>query len=327
MWPVLHQNPCSQPNAMESNMRSSFPERECSKRYLTPVMTTQLKIRSSFGRLTKDAEFLKGGPEPVFPDSFRVKSPDDSAIQDFQILQTPVRHNYCVHSCLPKRTGHVQNCTRGKWPEDKSVITEKAIDQSPNGSFLFVIADDAEKVIFILRNHGLDVQDIRKSEAPGILVVLFKTHKVARRAFITQREIGFRMVPHIYSKKNWFKNPSPKFHVLFKTRTRVTVKSGKSLLKTSIGHLLMVDARRARGCIIWADQLKGRRLRVVGYVGRFMKANGRIEERYAPPTFDERKVIGWISTICSKSKVRFVERLSGNEIEDYLYDSNRHALE
>jgi len=220
----------------------------------------------------------------------------------------------------------VQNTKKSYRSGNLSEFSENVLNKMDE-SFLFVTTDNEELLKFVFRKHRLEVLYVRKTETPSILVVFFKTHEAARRAFITQRDIGFRMVPHICSKKSWFRNPSPRFHVVFETTRRLTVKSGKSLLKSNIGYFLMIDARRERGCTIWADQLKGHRLRVVGYIGLFTWANGRTEERHVPPSMDERKVMGWVSTICSKSKEKFVVRLSGNKIQDYLYDSEKHALE
>jgi len=254
---------------------------------------------------------------------FQINSSRMIPFHDFQIPQNSVRNNHYVENVV---SNSISMRIGDKQKSNLSEISENSLNKT-NGSFLFVTIDNEELLKFVFRNHQLEVLYVRKTEIQGILVVLFKTHEAARRAFITQRDIGIRMVPHICSKKSWFQNPSPRFHVVFETRRRLTVKSGKSLLKSNIGFFLMIDASRERGCRIWADQLKGHRLRVVGYVGMFMWSDGRIEERHIPPPMHERKVIGWISTICSKSKEIFAVRLSGNKIQDYLYDSKKHALE
>jgi len=328
-----HHNPTSRPCSIESN-KSLFPESQCSKSCWTSQTfrkPQQQKMTPFVVKSTRTGDFINDRQDShVSHNYFQVNTSKNRAIHDFKIRQTPVRNTYFVQNAVSNsismRKIDVQNAKKYHRLDDLSGVAE-GIFYDTDGSFLFVTADNPEMLKFILRNHRLEVQDIGKTETVGVWVVLFKTHEDARRAFIMQRDIGLRMVPHICSKKSWFKNPSPKFHVMFETRRRVTVKSGKSLLKSNIGYFLMIDARRERGCTIWADQLKGHRLRVVGYVGKFMSTDGQIEERHAPPMMDERKVIGWISTFCSKSKVKFAVRVSGNQIQNYLYDSNIHALE
>jgi len=327
------QNSTSRPCSIESN-KGLFPESQCSKSCWTSqtFRKPQQQKRTPFAfKSTRTGDFINDWQDSqVSHNHFQVNTSRNRTFHDFQIPQTPVRNAYFVQNTVSNsismRKIDAQNAKKYYRSGDLSGVAEGIFNES-DGSFLFVTADNSEMLKFILQNHRLEVQDIGKTETVGVWVVFFKKHNDARRAFIMQRDIGLRMVPHICSKKSWFKNPSPKFHVVFETRRRVTVKSGKSLLKSNIGYFLMIDARRERGCTIWADQLKGHRLRVVGYVGKFMSTDGRIEERHAPPTMDERKVIGWISTFCSKSKVKFAVRISGNQIQNYLYDSNIHALE
>jgi len=326
-----HLNPTSRPCSIESNKRILFPESLCPKSCWTSqtFREPQQQKRTLFAvNSTRTEDFLNDWQDPHVSHSyFQGNTSRNRAFHDFQIPQTPVRGACCVQNAGSNSisTRKVDSQNLKKYHRLSGVAD--GVFNEKDGSFLFVTAENAEMLKFILQNHRLEVQDIGKTETNNVWVVLFKTHEDARRAFIMQKDIGLRMVPHICSKKSWFKNPSPKFHVMYETRRRVTVKSGKSLLKSNIGYFLMIDARRERGCTIWADQLKGHRLRVVGYVGKFMSTDGRIEERHAPPTMDERKVIGWISTFCSKSKVHFAVRLSGNQIQNYLYDSNKHALE
>jgi len=193
----------------------------------------------------------------------------------------------------------------------------KTFDESKDGSFLFVTTNNVEELRVIFRERGLEVQDIGKTRTPGVLVVLFKTHEIAKRAFTTQQEIGMRMVPPTFTKRYWFKNPSPKFHVMFETTRRLTIKSGKSSSNVKVGDFLMMDAKMGRGCIVLADQMKGHRMRVVGYIGKFMNIDGLItEQKY----ISQRKMVGWISTQCHKTKEKFVMRKSMNEIKDYVYD-------
>jgi len=200
-------------------------------------------------------------------------------------------------------------------------------EESMDGLFLYVTTDDVEKLDRTLRERSLAVQDIGKTRMSGVLAVVFSSHEIAKRAFTTQQEFGIRMEPPKNTKRNWYKNPNPKFHIKFETTRRLTVKTGKSISKGKVGDFLMSDARMDKGCIIWADQLKGHRLRVVGFVGRFMNNEGHIIERHDPPFMEDREVVGWISTQCNKTKKKFVIRKSGNHIEDYTHTNGIEALE
>jgi len=203
------------------------------------------------------------------------------------------------------------------WSEHWNELVEKVYDEVTDGSFLFVKTNNVLKLIEIFRKRGLEIQDIGKTRKPGVLVVLFTTHEFAKRAFTLQKEIGLRMEPPCYTKRYWFKNPSPNFHVVFETTRRLTVKSGKSSSNVKIGDFLMMDARKGVGCIVWGDQMKGHRMRVVNYVGKLMHTDGQIVEK---KSLSEPKIVGWISTQCHKTKEKLVLRKSMNKIEDYIYD-------
>jgi len=203
-------------------------------------------------------------------------------------------------------------------------LFEKTFNETTDGSFLFVTTNRADKLLVLLRERGIEVQDIGKTRTPGILVVLFKTHEFAKRAFTTQREIGIRMVPPKYTKKYWFKNPSPNFPVIFETSRRLTVKAGKSSTNEKIGDFLMMDAKKGNGCLVLADQMKGHRLRVVGYIGKFMNKYGRIIEQ---TSMSKQKIIGWISTKSYKNKQKFVHRRSMNKIGDYVHYDRFQVVE
>merc|ERR1719233_1716271 len=199
------------------------------------------------------------------------------------------------------------------------------LDDSKDGSFLFVTfneqVDSPEKELKRrLRVREFTVLDVRPTKETGIFFVLFDKHSTAKRAFTSQRDIKLRMVPPKNSKKNWFKNPAPNFHVQFETKRRLTVKKGKSTTKTNVGELLMKDAKHNQGCKIWADQLKGQRLRIVGYVGRLMLPDGRIVEKKDPPSKMDKSVVGWISTRCNLTRTNFVERKSGITLREYYFN-------
>jgi len=210
------------------------------------------------------------------------------------------------------------------WSEHRNELVEKVYDEVTDGSFLFVKANNVQNLKKMFRERGLEIQDIGKTRTPGVLVVLFTTHEFAKRAFTLQKEIGLRMEPPCYTKRYWFKNPSPNFHVVFETTRRLTVKSGKSSSNVKIGDFLMMDARKGVGCIVWGDQMKGHRMRVVNYVGKFMHTDGQIVEK---KSLSEPKIVGWISTQCHKTKEKLVLRKSMNKIEDYIYDDGMQAVE
>jgi len=234
---------------------------------------------------------------------------DRGYLDDLARLVTP-EPNVLSHISHPEFelgiSRHSRNLGQIKW--------EESID----ARFLFVRYHNADE----LRDRlGNAVQDIGESGRPGVFAVLFKSHEIAKRAFVNQKEYGIRMVPHTCSKRRWYQNPKPKCPVKFKTTRRVTVRKGKSMSKERVGDFLMVDARTDRGCTIWADQLKGHRLRVVAYIGKFLNKDDVIEEVHNPPSLDKANVIGWISTVCNKTKKKFVERVSG-QIEDYIFDED-----
>lgn len=286
-----------------------------------------------------DEEFLASSipPQLVLDDTLGVNEPKSMSMWDcpgsphFQVPQSPIDDTFSdllsvFSNPITMRTIVDQSIEEPKI-RDSNQLPELKYDECKDGSFLYVTTDDAEKLILTLLERGLHVQNIGKTRTPGVLAVLFNTHEIAKRAFTTQQDIGIRMVPHKPTKRNWYKNPTPKFHVMFETTRRLTVKKGKSISKVKVGDFLMLDARINKGCILWADQLKGHRLRVVGFVGKFMSTDGRIIENNKAPSMTERKVIGWISTQCNKTKKKFVLRKSKNHIEDYLHDNGKRALE
>lgn len=254
----------------------------------------------------------------MVPRSINMWSPPPSPIlQSFQSSPCSIEDHFSeLQSVFSNSILH----SRSVFGQDNGIeLLEKTFDETTDGSFLFVKTNNVEKLQLLLRERGLELQDIGKTRIPGVLVVLFKTHEFAKRAFTTQQEIGIRMVPPKFTKKYWFKNPSPKFPVIFETTRRLTVKTGKSSCNVKIGDFLMMDAKKGKGCFILADQLKGHRMRVVGYIGKFMNTDGRIiEQRY----MSKQNVVGWISTRSHQTKQKFVIRKSMNEIEDYVYDGD-----
>jgi len=164
----------------------------------------------------------------------------------------------------------------------------------------------------------LDVEIIYRTVDPRVYNVVFKTHAKARRAFCLQKEIRLRMVPPKQSPRNWIRNPSPTYVVKFETKLRTIARRGKSLCQEIVGTFLMSNFSERKGCIIWADQLKGNRIRIVGCEGRFMYPDGTIKYVKKPPS-KGAKPIGWVSYRSRETKGALVLRRSGNTISEYLY--------
>jgi len=83
----------------------------------------------------------------------------------------------------------------------------------------------------------------------------------------------------------------------------------------------MLNIEDQRGCIFWVDQVKGFRIRVVRFVGRFILPNGRVVDMNEVPSEDREghKSIQWISYRCKYTKEEWVTRKSGNELGDYVH--------
>jgi len=109
--------------------------------------------------------------------------------------------------------------------------------------------------------------------------------------------------------------------VKYETHKRLRVREGRAVSHGIVGELLMSNFEDQSGCIIWADQVKGNLIRIVGCVGRFMLPNGRVVEKNEVPSKyrEGRKSIGWISYRCKYTKEEWVTRKSGDKIEDYVY--------
>jgi len=289
---------------------------------LDPSLLELEKQADVIGLRAEDSSYTRELSLEFIPDEYRSaiipRSTDMWSLPLSPILQntpSPVDSFSDLQSVLSNSMG---------WAEHRSELVEKVFDEVTDGSFLFVKTNNVLKLKEILRERGLEVQDIGKTRTRGVLVVLFKSHEFAKRAFTLQKEIGLRMEPPCYTKRYWFKNPSPNFQVVFETTRRLTVKTGKSSSNVKIGDFLMMDARKGVGCIVWGDQMKGHRMRVVNYVGKLIQTDGRIVEK---KSLSEPKIVGWISTQCHKTKEKLVLRKSMNKIQDYIYDDGMRAVE
>jgi len=203
------------------------------------------------------------------------------------------------------------------------------IESEPNaGSSLFVSWSGSRLVLVgKLRHFKFEVVHVRSTSDETVFNVVFETHASARKAFTMQRTIRLRMVPPKKSRFKWLRNPSPKFLVRYETRRTLVMKKGKAESHDIVGNLLMSNSTEHKGCLVWADQLKGHRIRVVGYKGSLKCVNGKIVEKEGLPIALEGVLqephtlssLGWISYRSLHAKERFVVRRSGNLLSDYIY--------
>jgi len=176
-----------------------------------------------------------------------------------------------------------------------------------------------------LELKSLGVHSIQKTAIKDLWNVVFDSHSGARKAFTTQREIKIRMVPPRGSKKNWCRNPGPKFLVQYQTKCRLDVREGKAVVHNLVGTLLMStsSSQEWKGCQIWADQIKGHRIRIVGIVGKFMfPCKKVINMKEIPPMPVGNTPFGWVSYKSRNTREEFVTRISGNLLEEYIYNGS-----
>jgi len=165
---------------------------------------------------------------------------------------------------------------------------------------------------------SLEVHSIQSTTIKDLWNVVFDSHPSARKAFNTQREIKIRMVPPRNSEKHWFRNPGSKFLVKYETKCRLAVREGKAVTSNLVGELLMSEQK---GCYIWADRLKGHRLRIVGCVGKFMFPWERVIDMHEVPSkHGGNEPIGWVSYRGRYTRVVFATRITGNLLQEYIYD-------
>jgi hypothetical protein len=172
-----------------------------------------------------------------------------------------------------------------------------------------------------LEQKNLEVHNIRPTTVAYLYNVVFNSHSSARKAFTTQRDLQIRMVPPRRSRKNWYRNPSPKFLVQYETKCRLDVREGKAVVHDLVGVLLMSNCKERRGCLIWADQLKGHRIRIVGCVGKFMLPSKRLVDfNEVPKKASGNEPLGWVSYRNRHTREEYVTRKSGNQLKDYIYN-------
>jgi len=118
-----------------------------------------------------------------------------------------------------------------------------------------------------LRHFKFEVGHVHGTSDDTVFNIVFESHASARKAFTMQRTIRLRMVPPKKSRFKWLRNPSPKFLVKYETKRALVMRKGKAESHDIVGELVMSNWKEHKGCLVWADQLKGHRIRVVGYQG------------------------------------------------------------
>jgi len=82
----------------------------------------------------------------------------------------------------------------------------------------------------------------------------------------------------------------------------------------------MWNCQQYKGCVVWVDQLKGNRIRIVHCEGKFMFPGGRVVEMNGVPTNSKRQAsLGWISYRDRHTREPFATRRSGNTLSEYIY--------
>jgi len=180
----------------------------------------------------------------------------------------------------------------------------------------------ADQLRVELVKKNVEVHSIRITPIKGLWDVVFDSHPSARKAFNTQREIKIRMVPPRSSRRHWFRNPGSNFLVKYETKCRLAIRERKAVTSELVGELLMSgsNSEEQKGCYIWADRLKGHRIRIVGCVGKFMFPSGRIiDMQEIPSELDGNEPIGWVSYKGRYTREVFAVRITGNLFQDYIY--------
>jgi len=182
----------------------------------------------------------------------------------------------------------------------------------------------ADQLRVELVKKNVEVHSIRITPIKGLWDVVFDSHPSARKAFNTQREIKIRMVPPRSSRRHWFRNPGSNFLVKYETKCRLAIRERKAVTSELVGELLMSgsNSEEQKGCYIWADRLKGHRIRIVGCVGKFMfpfPSERVIDMQEIPSELVVNEPIGWVSYRGRYTREVFAVRISKNRLEDYIY--------
>jgi len=241
-------------------------------------------------------------------------------------LKSPSQNLSCEAS--EKILGKVQNAMEPNqndlWP---GICTYVESEQN-SGATLFVTWFSSRALLVgKLRYFKLEVKHIHSTSDNKVFNVVFDSHSCARKAFTMQQTIQVRMVPPKKSNFKWFRNPSPKFLVKFETKRPMTITNGKAETRDIVGVLQLPNSKEQKRCFVWADQLKGNRIRIVGYEGSLKYKDGTVVEmtgisnKFEGYTDKEGRwqSIGWVSYRSKYTNEMFVKRRSGNILSDYVY--------
>lgn len=200
-------------------------------------------------------------------------------------------------------------------------------EQNP-GSALFVTwFNSTSMLVGKLRYYKFEVRHIKRTSDHWVLNVVFESHAKARKAFTMQRAIRLHMVPPKTSHFKWFKNPSPRFLVKFELNRPLIIRKGKAESHDIVGELLTFNCNEQPRCFVWADQIKGHRIRVVSCHGNLKYQDGRVVKMTGISSKfegvlekgDKMPALGWIPYRSKYTKEMFVLRRSGNLLSDYIY--------
>jgi len=254
-----------------------------------------------------------------FPES---SVPSQSTIQVTHELKT-VSDETLVCNTDSLTNGKVRREEGDLWPGSCNYI-ESELNA---GSSLFVSWSGSRSVLVgKLRHFKFEVVHAHRTSDDTVVNVVFESHASARKAFTMQRTIRLRMVPPKKSRFKWLRNPSPKFLVKYELKRILVMKKGKAESHDIVGDLIY-NYKEHKGCLVWADQLKGHRIRLVGYKGSLKCVDGEIVDKEGLPNALEgvlekpHKIssLGWISYRSQYEKEMFVIRRSGNLLSDYIY--------
>jgi len=210
------------------------------------------------------------------------------------------------------------------WPGICSYVES----EQNSGATLFVTWFSSRALLVgKLRYFKLEVKHIHGTSDNKVFNVVFESHSCARKAFTMQRTIQVRMVPPKRSNFKWLRNPSPKFLVKFETKRPMTITNGKAETHDIVGVLQLPKSKWQKRSFVWADQLKGNRIRIVGYEGSLKYKDGTVVEmtgisnKFEGHTDKEGRwqSIGWVSYRSKYTNEMFVKRRSGNLLSDYIY--------
>jgi len=209
------------------------------------------------------------------------------------------------------------------WPGSCTYIVNK---ESAGSSLFATWSGSSSELVDKLQLHNFKVNHVRRTIDDQVRHVVFDNHASARKAFTMQCVMCIRMVPPKKNTFKWLRNPSPRFLVMFETKRPLIMRKGKAQSHDIVGELLMSNGKEQKGCLIWADQLKRHRIRVLMCEGNFKLPGGRIVQLKRQSKSEivsnipgRETSLGWISYRSSSTKEMFVIRRSGNLLSDYIY--------